>query len=129
MDEESAAQSRPTVLIVDDDSPIAETLAMIIEDMGYSVVLAYNGREGLAAAMRVPPNLIITDLMMPQMTGAEMLAALRATHLNMPPILVLTAGERTYAQDVGATATIAKPFDVKVLESVVRSLIEPTEGK
>lgn len=129
MDEESAAQSRPTVLIVDDDSPIAETLAMIIEDMGYSVVLAYNGREGLAAAMRVPPNLIITDLMMPQMTGAEMLAALRATRLNMPPILVLTAGERTYAQDVGATATIAKPFDVKVLESVVRSLIEPTKGK
>lgn len=128
MDEESAAQSRPTVLIVDDDSPIAETLAMIIEDMGYSVVLAYNGREGLAAAMRVPPNLIITDLMMPQMTGAEMLAALRATRLNMPPILVLTAGERTYAQDVGATATIAKPFDVKVLESVVRSLIEPTAG-
>lgn len=129
MDEESATRPRPTVLIVDDDSPIAETLAMIIEDMGYTAVLAFNGRDGLAAAMRTPPNLIITDMMMPHMTGAEMISALRRTGLRMPPVLVLTAGERAYAQNMGATVTMAKPFDIKILESVLRNLLEPVDGE
>ena len=71
-------RAMPTVLIVDDESPIAEIVAAIVEDAGYTQIVAAHGREALEIARAERPEFLITDLMMPQLTGADLIATLRA---------------------------------------------------
>lgn len=114
----------PTVLIVEDDSPIAEALALIMEDMGFTAVVTFNGRDGLAAATRQSFHLIVTDLMMPHMNGEAMIAVLRERGEPLPPILALTARDYVRAQDIGATEVLAKPFDLGKFQKVVCRLLD-----
>jgi len=116
------------VLIVDDEAIIAEMLADIVTDLGYTPLLAANGRQALAL-MRVRwPALVITDLMMPQMNGVELIAALRAEaaerQLRSPPVLLLTAGGARAIVGVDADVIMHKPFDIGALERVLRSLLD-----
>jgi two-component system, chemotaxis family, chemotaxis protein CheY len=118
---------RPIVLVAEDEETIAETLAMIVEDAGYSAIVAYDGREALALARRYRPQLIITDLMMPYLSGADLIVAVRAEAAAAgqapPPVVIVTAASRVRAEEAGADAVIAKPFDVTKVEAVIQKLL------
>lgn len=115
------------VLIAEDEVTIAETLAMVIEDAGYMPIVARDGREALALARQHHPDLVITDLMMPFLDGANLIAAIRsdaaAQGAAPPPIVVVTAASRARAEAAGADIVIVKPFDVTRIENAMRRLL------
>ena len=118
-----ADHNAPLVLIAEDEEPIAQAIAYIVEDLGYKAVIAIHGRQALDIAMRSHPALIITDLMMPQMTGADLIRAIRDDaargHYHAPPIILMSAAGRLLVQSVGADAFLPKPFDVTQVEDLL----------
>lgn len=116
------------VLIVDDEQSIAETLADVVVELGYTPLIAANGRQALDLARERWPTLVITDLMMPHMNGADLITALRAEaaarRLAPPRVLLLTAAGARAVAGARADATILKPFDLDHLERVVRRLLD-----
>ncbi|HEU4325693.1 MAG TPA: response regulator [Roseiflexaceae bacterium] len=109
------------ILIVDDEPPIVALLQDILEEAGYPVLTAPNGRVALELARRNELGLVLTDLMMPQMDGTTLCQRLRAdprtAHL---PILVMTAA-RQPAINCDVSGLIAKPFLIEdVLSQVER---------
>lgn len=119
----------PVILIADDDAPIAEVLAAFFEDIGYSAVIATDGRQALDLARTCQPALIITDLMMPRMTGAELLAAIRAdaaaTGCEPPPAILMSAADSRYTDIAGADAVLLKPCELNELEALLKKLLGP----
>ncbi len=117
------------VLIVEDEAPIAEALADIVRDAGYTALVAGHGREGLALARLHHPALVITDLMMPYLDGVGLIAALRrlADEDGQPrvPVILMTAAGRGRARDVPADAVLNKPFDLTELEQLLHRFLAP----
>lgn len=111
------------VLVVDDEESLCELLAEILAEQ-YDVIKAYNGKEALELARQKRPDLIISDVMMPQMSGVELLQALRADPATQdtPVILLSAASPQSVAEQ--AEAFIRKPFEVEVLERVVENLAQ-----
>lgn len=111
------------VLIAEDEEPIAQALSMIVEDAGYTALTAINGKQALELARAQRPSLIITDLMMPLMSGAELIATLRedAKQNGRPaPVMVLmSAAGRSFTAPAGADAILAKPFDIRQIEIIL----------
>lgn len=117
------------ILIVDDRQENLLFLAdSVLRPEGYQVITAMDGKQALDIALAEKPDLIITDLKMPQMSGLEMMAALRSADTHIPVILTTFYGsEQTAIQAfrLGAKDYIIKPYDIgEMLESVERALIE-----
>jgi CheY-like chemotaxis protein len=116
------------VLIVEDEEPIAEALEYIVEDHGYEVLIAQHGKQALELLREHHPELIITDLMMPQMNGAELIAEIRAAAEcnGQPPVpvVLMTAAGGRYSAGVKADATLPKPFDIEQVDRVLRRFLE-----
>jgi CheY-like chemotaxis protein len=111
------------VLIADDEAAIAELVATVVREAGDAPRVAPNGCAALALARRDPPALVITDLMMPLLDGAGLIAALRAEAAAAgraaPPVILLTAAGPEPARAAGADAVLAKPFDLAALEGLL----------
>lgn len=122
-------EEEPLILVAEDDEPIAQTIALLLEDAGYWPIVAANGREALKAAHAQWPTLVITDLMMPHMNGRELIAALRtfaaANGHPMPPVVLLTAAHviTRHSEELDVAAIVYKPFDIVALETTVRELL------
>ncbi|TRX76757.1 response regulator [Pseudomonas mangiferae] len=117
-----------TILIVDDEYLIADILAFALEDEGYMVVKASNGRKGLDVLERERPQLIITDFMMPVMDGLEFATAVKARpqSAEMPIILMSGAqGSVGRANEHLFNAVFDKPFDIFAVVAKVQELIGP----
>lgn len=119
------------LLVVEDDKAISEALKEGLEDESYAVDVAYDGDEGYRAASADEYDLIILDVMMPEMNGYEVCKKLRSEG-NSTPILMLTAkGEgRDVIEglDTGADDYLAKPFSFDVLLARIRALLRrPSE--
>ena len=116
------------VLIVDDEELIRLNLRMLLEDLGYRVVEAADGRQGLDAFDRERPDLILADLRMPVMDGLSMIAALREKSTETPVIVVSGAGTVQHAVDslrLGAWDYVIKPVeDTKAFEVVIERALE-----
>jgi len=116
------------VLIVDDEELIRLNLRMLLEDLGYCVVEAADGREGLDAFDREGPDLILADLRMPVMDGLSMIAALREKSTETPVIVVSGTGTVQHAVDslrLGAWEYVIKPVeDTKAFEVVIERALE-----
>lgn len=115
-----------TVLVVDDDNGLQDTLQSLLEMEGYDVAVAGDGLEALQQLNHVKPSLILLDLMMPRMNGYEFARELQRRGLRSEiPIIVLTADRRARqkAEELGADAFLAKPFDVNELLDKVERLI------
>jgi CheY-like chemotaxis protein len=114
----------PTVLVVDDEKPLRQYMARVLEDAGYRVLLAGNGLEGLALVERGSPrvHLVVTDVHMPLMTGPELAAAL-SDHLDQPPVLYVS-GDHIGLQLAGPM--LRKPFIPKDLTEMVHLLLTRT---
>lgn len=126
---EEQAPTSSLVLIAEDDEPIALALAMIVEDEGHRVLHANDGQEALALALRHHPALIITDLMMPRMNGAQLIATLRSSDtfgVSTPHIIIMTAAAASYTQNTGADALLRKPFDIRDVEKLLRRFLGAT---
>jgi CheY-like chemotaxis protein len=116
-----------TILVVDDDRAIRQTLADILETEGYSVVQAANGAEALIQIGESLPRLILLDMRMPVMDGWQFARALKRHGLRFP-IIVITAAQnaRQWAQEVEAQDFLAKPFELDdLVEKVQRLCAEP----
>lgn len=125
--------SRKLVLVADDQEPIRTMLKMSLEFMGYEVAVAENGKMLLALARERVPDLIITDVMMPEMTGYEALEELRKDEaLKAVPVIVLTALEEASYQDksasYGVVDHLVKPVSLPVLKSKVKRVLELAAG-
>ena len=114
--EPKSADRRPLVLVVDDDVDQRDSLACMLEAFGHRVITAGNGGEGLTAILAEHPDLVITDLYMPDMDGLELLSTLRAAG-STPPVIVLSGAvgdgvfdPLTSARKLGADAVFRKPY-------------------
>jgi CheY-like chemotaxis protein len=117
------------VLVAEDDEPVAEAIALLILDAGYAVLRAAHGREAFELYRRHRPALIMTDLMMPYMSGADLIIAVQkeaaANGAPAPPIIVVTAANWRLAQEVGADAVVQKPFDLNQIEVLLLRYLGP----
>ena len=111
-----------TILIVDDEPQITRMLRTSLQSSGYSVLTATNGLEGLEKFQAEPPDLIITDLSMPEMNGLELTQAVRK--IATTPIIVLSVRDtdamKVTALDEGADDYLTKPFSMPELLARVR---------
>ena len=116
------------ILLVDDEQDILEIIGYNLSQEGYQVVTASNGKEAIAKAKKEHPQLIIMDVMMPEMDGMEACENIRKIpELKETIITFLTARSEDYSQvagfDAGADDYIAKPIKPKVLVSKVKALL------
>lgn len=117
----------PTVLAVDDSPSIRQMIKVTLGPVGYTVIEAGDGAEGVAKAKANALNLVITDLNMPVMNGLDMIKNLRTLpSLTGVPILFLSTesddGIKQQAKAAGATGWITKPFNPEQLVAVVSKL-------
>ena len=113
------------ILVVDDEQPVRESLRRSLSFNGYQVILAADGVEAVETVHRESPDLMILDVMMPNMDGLEVCRSLRSEGWERP-ILVLTArdgvSDRVAGLDAGADDYLPKPFALEELLARVRSL-------
>ncbi len=108
------------ILVVEDDTDIREGVISVLADEGYAAIGASNGKQGLEELAKNRPRLILLDLMMPVMGGAEFLARLRAQSDPEPiPVVVLSAWPKEAAAIREAQGFIDKPIDLERLLSTV----------
>jgi len=109
-------QANNDILIVDDEAPIAQLLADVLQDEGYSIRVARDGASALLEIINRPPGLVLLDVAMPVMLGSDLLVYLRRHGFSALPIIIMTAGlsPLLYLAQ-GATEVLPKPFDVNVV--------------
>lgn len=118
----------PTVLLVEDDPVILRLLEVNFDLEGFSVLLAEDGAEGVAMAQAKRPDVVVTDIMMPKMTGIELVKALKADPATASiPVLLLSAKAQTSdlkaGLDAGADDYVTKPFEPLDLIDRVNALL------
>lgn len=124
----NAAAASKTVLVVDDSPTETRILATLLTKAGYQVEVAMNGEEGVAAARRIHPDLILMDVIMPILNGFQATRMLRgdASTAEIPIIMVTTKDmqtDRTWGLRQGANDYLVKPVDRQLLLERIRLLL------
>jgi DNA-binding NarL/FixJ family response regulator len=117
------------LLLVDDEPGVREAVKAYLEDSGFTVTVASNAREALTLIEHITPNLVISDVMMPQVNGYEFLNLMRAddrfAHI---PVIFLTArgmkSDRIMGYQAGCDAYLPKPFDPDELVAIIENLLK-----
>ena len=112
------------ILVVDDNQDVGTTLKLLLKCLGYEVILACDGQEGLAV-FRSQPNIgmIFTDNDMPNMNGLDLIKRIRETNPCVPVCLMsglMEEGLEKKALDAGASATLSKPMELKDVREVLQ---------
>src|SRR5919106_3231620 len=114
-----------TIMVVDDEKRLVSLVESYLTQEGYRAVTAHNGKDALAVAHREKPDLIVLDVMMPQMDGYEFMRKHRAE--NNTPIVLLTARvddeEKVIGLEIGADDYMTKPFRPRELVARVRAVL------
>lgn len=118
-----------TVLIIDDEEDLRQSVADALESRGYEVLLACNGSEGIEQARERVPNLILVDYRMPEVDGVAFLNQLRGNeNLREIPVVVITVDPelelRRSASELGIQGFLVKPFSMEELVQTVRNLTQ-----
>ena len=123
-------KDKPYILLVDDDPNISRLVQLYLEKEGFEVKCADRGDDALAQFRRMPPDLMLLDVMLPGMDGWQVLKAVRKT--SSIPIIMLTAKDETFDKvlglELGADDYITKPFDSKELVARVKAVLRRTQG-
>jgi CheY-like chemotaxis protein len=123
------------ILVIDDELVIRQALAIMLANVGHKVETAENGRAGLELLERESFDLVLTDILMPEMDGVEAMRKLRA--LPSPPkIVAMSGGVQLSREDfpraaelLGADAALSKPFRARELYALVERLLGPASGR
>lgn len=120
------SQPRPRILLVDDETAITANLRPLFERSGFEVLVASDGAQALQQVAQSAPDLVVMDVLMPNLDGREALRRLRQQN-NWTPIILLTqvgeAGERAMALEEGADDYLNKPFDPHELVARIRAVL------
>ena len=118
-----------TILVVDDEPTLRETLAEALDADGFNVVTAADGREALVKFRELRPDLLVLDLMLPELSGIEVCRIIRQE--SGVPILMLTAKsaelDKVVGLELGADDYVTKPFSLRELTARIRALLRRTE--
>lgn len=121
----AAADAKQTVLVVDDDESMRTLLRRMLERRGFTVVTAINGQDGMERFLEQPVDVVVTDMMMPVLDGAELIRALRGKWPQVR-IVAISGVEYPYlrmALGCGAKATLRKPVEsAQLVETLNRVL-------
>ena len=120
------------ILVIDDDKAINELIKINLELQGYKIVQAYNGTEGFALAKQESPELIVLDVMMPEVDGFTVAQRIRQSEeISDTPIIMLTAlselNNKVNGFNIGVDDYLTKPFEVEELIVRVRALLKRTK--
>lgn len=117
--------SRQTVLYIEDEEAACKEVKQALTAQGFEVVCVSNGKDGVDRAQKLKPDLILLDLMLPEMDGLEVCRHIRAT-LNTPIIMLTVKGEevdRVVGLEIGADDYLSKPFSTRELLARVRAML------
>ena len=118
-------KDKPYILIVDDDPNIAHLVQLYLEKEGFDVKVAQRGDDALNEFRKLPPDLMLLDLMLPGVDGWQVLKTVRKT--SSIPVIMLTAKDETFDKvlglELGADDYVTKPFDTKELVARIKAVI------
>ena len=122
------------ILIVDDERDFTDTLSMRLEAKGLDIIKAYTGPEGLEKAHSQSPDLIILDIMLPEMDGYDVCRKLKIDEKYKGiPIILLTAkfqpNDVEFGKEMGADAYLTKPLDLDVLLNLINTFLDVKQKK
>lgn len=117
------------VLVADDEPAVLDALSQVVEDLGHQVVRAHDGREALQLARAQRPHLVVTDHMMPRLSGLDLVRQLREDDVLCDvPVLLLSAALPLGAGSE-AKAFLPKPFELSEFEELVSTLLAESKAK
>jgi DNA-binding response OmpR family regulator len=120
-----------TILVVDDDDNLRDTIGVLVEREGFRAILASDGQTGLDQAILAKPSLIITDLRLPGLSGVEVCKRLRASGILTPIIVLSAVGEeidKVLLLEIGADDYVVKPFGARELLARIRAVLRRQQG-
>jgi DNA-binding response OmpR family regulator len=118
-----------TIVVIDDDESLRDTIGFLLEQEGFKAVLAADGKVGYENAVLLKPDLILVDLRLPGMTGIEICKQLRASQVKTPIIVLSALGDevdKVLLLEIGADDYIVKPFGTRELMARIRALLRRT---
>jgi DNA-binding response OmpR family regulator len=118
-----------TILVIDDDESLRDTIGLMLENEDFKPVLVADGTAGLEQAFALRPNLILVDLRMPGLSGVEVCKRLRAAGLKTPVIVLSAMGDeidKVLLLEIGADDYVVKPFGTRELLARIRALLRRT---
>lgn len=118
-----------TILVIDDEEDLRQSVADALETQGYTVILSADGRQGIDDAVAHMPDLILVDYRMPEADGVQFLRDLRAhEEVKHTPVMIVTVDPqlelRKSATDLGIQGFLVKPFSMSELVQCVRNLVQ-----
>ncbi len=123
-------KEKPYILVVDDDPNISRLVTLYLEKEGYEVKTVDRGDTAVAEFSRLPPDLMVLDVMLPGMDGYQVLKSVRKS--SQIPVIMLTARDETFDKvlglELGADDYMTKPFDAKELVARVKAVLRRTQG-
>lgn len=120
-----------TILVIDDDEGLQDTIAVMLEQEGFRVVQAADGKTGYEKALTLKPDLLVVDLRLPGMTGVEICKQLRANQIQTPIVVLSAVGEevdKVLLLEIGADDYVTKPFGRRELLARIRAVLRRTSA-
>jgi len=116
-----------TILVVEDEAEISEVIATALEDDGYRVLTARDGRDALELVQQDPPDMIVLDLMLPHVGGRKVIQRCRTQQTTTDIPIIVVSGVRDAPQDaeIQDLVFVEKPFDLDVLMVLVEDALPP----
>src|SRR5215813_13089341 len=118
-----------TILVIDDDENLRDTIAVMLEQESFRAVMAGDGKTGYEKAITMKPDLVLVDLRLPGMSGTEICKQLRSSHVSTPMIVLSAVGDeldKVLLLEIGADDYVVKPFGTRELIARIRALLRRT---
>jgi DNA-binding response OmpR family regulator len=121
-----------TVLVIDDDATLRDTIGLMLETEGFNPAFAENGEVGLSQALALKPSLVLVDLRMPGLGGMEVCKQVRAAGMTTPIIVLSAIGDemdKVLLLEIGADDYVVKPFGSRELLARIRALLRRSSAE
>ncbi len=121
-----------SILVIDDDETVRDTIAIMLEQEGFRAHLEADGREGFERALALKPDLMLVDLRLPGMSGMEICKQVRAAQISTPIIVLSAVGDeidKVLLLEIGADDYVVKPFGSRELLARIRAVLRRASGE